>query len=142
MLPAASCIFRVSWLPLPHLAEFFLFSFFPALRVLFSPSVASCAPSALCCGYPVLNPAGFNRHVCLRVLASILAPVFWGAAPSCWGDAEGAARGEQEQTPVITGNGELGVLLLLIASLVQGVLLGFFTCQLSRWVSKLKLFIV
>lgn len=60
------------------------------------------------------------------MLASILAPVFWGAAPSSWGDVEGAARGEREQTPIITGNGELGVLLLLIASLVQGVLLGFF----------------
>lgn len=70
MLPAASCSFRVPWLPLPHLAEFSLCSFFPSLCVLFSPSVAPGSPVLCLCR---VKPRGFGKAglpACVRACLS------------------------------------------------------------------------
>lgn len=115
-----------------------LLSFF---FLVFSPHFVSCFHlpwlhvPLQCCVYPVLNPVGFERQVCLQVLASVLMPVFEVQhLPSSWGNAEGAASyqgavtalGEEEQTPIITGNGELSVLLLLFSHLRFKGFCGFF----------------
>lgn len=123
------------------LLSFFFLVLSPSLRVLFPPSVASCAPSALCCVYPGLNPVGFERQVCLQVLASVLTPVFWGAAPvlflgQCW------RCGFMQRSSYITGWARANSHYpwewraqcpspALVASSVQGLLM-FFFCQLSR----------
>lgn len=139
VLPAASCSFGVPWLQLPHLAEFSLCSFLPSLCVLFSPSLAPGSPVLChCC----VKPRGFGK-------AGL--PGGAGAfgvqhSPYCQGSAEGPLCAE-EQSWHWVDDSRLSLLdMECPLSFSSHCLLWFrdlgFSSQLSRWVSKLKLFVV